>query len=112
MRIYLKAKFKSNAKEDMDSMLVKIPSIEKILSLLEGALKDEISVVKDNVFLKILLPNSFVKKSLIRLVPFISKSQISKEEFIKIADRIALKKNLPGDSTSFPVKCDAISLTQ
>ena len=95
-RIYLRAKLNNNAKDEIDSMLVKIPSIENALkSLVDAELRVVINVEKDtSLILKISVPSS-KKKDVIDCVPSNSNLHISKDKFIRIPASIALKKNLP-----------------
>ena len=77
--MYLNAKLTSRPSDEMERVLVKIPSKEKMLKLFEeGEFKSEIIDSKEISTLKILCPNS-QKKVLIWFVPSSSKLHISKE---------------------------------
>ena len=110
--MYLNAKLTKRPNEEMQSVLVKIPSKEKILNLLEEAeFKLEIIESNETSILNIFLPNS-QKNVLIWFVPSINRLQISNEAFMVIVARIIRRKNCCGYSTSVPLKCDVINRTQ
>ena len=106
VKIYLKVKFITKLKEEIDSIEVKIPSIEKMLKEevcfpLNSLIKEE----KDISFLKILFPSPQIK-SVISWENETIPEQIESEKFIRIQINIALTTNLYGDSTSWPLKND------
>ena len=106
--MYLKAKLTKRPNDDMESVLVKIPSNEKILNLFDvGEFKLEIIDSKDTSTLKMFFPKS-QKNVLIWNVPSIKILHISKEAFIVIAARIALRKNWCGYSISVPLNLEVI----
>ena len=100
VKIYLKVKFITKLKEEMESIQDKIPSIENILKLeFDVPLSSFISEEKDISFLNILFPNPQIK-SVISWEKDTIPEQIEREKFIKIQIKIALIINLYGDSTS------------
>lgn len=99
-KIYLIVNVITKLIEDIETILVRIPSIEKILKFeLELLLREFINEENEIVFLKILLPNSQIKFETSYENDTIPE-QIDKEKFMNIHMKIARITNLYGDSTS------------
>ena len=110
--MYLNAKLINRPNDEIESVLVRIPSKEKILKLFEeGEFKLEIIDSKETSTLKMSCPNS-QKNVLIWDVPSSNKLHISNEEFIANAAKIVRKKNCCGYSTSVPLNLEVIKRTQ
>ena len=101
--IYLNVNVITKLREEIESILVRIPSIENILKFVEEfPLSSFIKEEKEIFLLKIVFPKPHMNSDISQEKEIILE-HIESEKFIKIQMKMARITNLYGDSTSCPL---------